>query len=73
MQIGRTEINPIYDRIWERLTLTNDPVESILADAAREHTRINQQAIRDYGPELIEELLRLATSAQAVTCPADNP
>jgi multiple sugar transport system substrate-binding protein len=69
MQIGRSEIDPIYARIWERLTLTDDPVETILADAAREHTAINQQAIRDYGAELIEELVATAGAVQSVACP----
>jgi multiple sugar transport system substrate-binding protein len=69
MQIGRTEIDPIYARIWERLTLTEDPLERILGDAAEEHTRINQQAIADYGAGLIEELVETVTSVESAACP----
>jgi multiple sugar transport system substrate-binding protein len=69
MQIGRSEIDPIYSRIWERLTLTDDPVEAILEEAARSHASINEQAIRDYGTELIEELIGTAGTVQGVVCP----
>jgi multiple sugar transport system substrate-binding protein len=42
-QIGRTEIAPIQSEIWERLTLTNDPLDRILREtAAKENAAIRQ-------------------------------
>lgn len=68
LQLGRGEVEPIYARLWERLTLTDDPLERILADAARAHDAVNAEWLRRYGAEAVTELASMARGRE-LSCP----